>query len=282
MCAGTQSRKRVLLTRFIDDFRIVIAHTDEQLRRAYELRYEVFLRELSYDLGADQRLPLEQDIFDGRALHCLIEHRESGLTAGYVRLVFPSDDPENFLPLIHSTGHLFTTPELHPLHLPEHQVCEISRLVISRHFRSRMAPAVESTAPSLPTRQFSSDQRRTFSLIVIALFLCSHALVTLSGRRHIFALMESSLPRLLSLSGFHFQRVSTMIDYCGTRGTFYIDNQQASQDMIGDLSELYQHIEGQLSQQLKELPSAHFQNGRPATNHRDLALELVGRSSLIP
>ncbi|WP_081694702.1 PEP-CTERM/exosortase system-associated acyltransferase [Halomonas huangheensis] len=282
MCADTQSRKRVLLARFIDDFRIIIAHTDEQLQRAHELRYEVFLRELNYDLGADQHLALEQDIFDGRALHCLIEHRESGLTAGYVRLVFPSDDPENLLPLIHSTGHLFTAPELHPLHLPEHQVCEISRLVISRHFRSRVVPAVENAEARLPTRQFSSDQRRTFSLIVIALFLCSHALVTLSERRHIFALMESSLPRLLSLSGFHFQRVSTMIDYCGTRGTFYIDNQQASQDMIGDLNELYQHIERQLNQQLRELPQAYFRNVRFATNHRDQARESAGHSSQAP
>lgn len=261
MCTDTLSRKRVLLARFIDDFRIVIARTDDQLKRAHELRYEVFLRELNYDLGIDKRLALERDAFDDHAIHCLIEHRETGLTAGYVRLVFPLDSAENCLPLISSTGHLFTVPELHPLSLPGNRICEISRLAISRHFRSRTAPALNLEGSGLPVRQFSRDQRRSFSLIVIGLFLCAHALVTLSERRHIYALMEATLPRLLSLSGFHFQRVSRMIDYCGTRGTFYIDNQQAAQDMADDLKGLYQHVESQLATQLKGLPFPRSQTG---------------------
>lgn len=262
MRTDTLSRKRVLLARFIDDFRIVIARTDDQLKRAHELRYEVFLRELNYDLGIDKRLALERDAFDDHAIHCLVEHRETGLTAGYVRLVFPLDSTENCLPLIPSTGHLFTVPDLHPLSLPSNRICEISRLAISRHFRSRTAPAALNLEGSgLPVRQFSRDQRRSFSLIVIGLFLCAHALVTLSERRHIYALMEASLPRLLSLSGFHFQRVSRMIDYCGTRGTFYIDNQQAAQDMANDLKGFYQHIESQLAGQLKGLALPRFQHG---------------------
>ncbi|MGQ7246046.1 PEP-CTERM/exosortase system-associated acyltransferase [Halomonas sp. V046] len=242
--------RQSLLTSFAEDFRFQLAITPRDRDRVHALRHEVFLKELQYRMEEDPGRHLERDDFDGHSLHCLIEHRDSGLAAGCLRLVLPRPGSDDCLPVVCQSSATFTQPELHPLHLPRKDICEVSRLAIARPFRLRPGRTPD-TEFEVPTETlFSPQQQRTFPLIVTGLFLCTYALVSLTRRRHVYALMEPRLPRLLALSGFHFQKVSETLHYHGVRNAFYIDHRRAEQEMHADLEPLYQHIKDSLAPDL--------------------------------
>ncbi|MBB3191369.1 PEP-CTERM/exosortase system-associated acyltransferase [Halomonas cerina] len=243
---------QALLKRFEQDYEFILATKDEDRKKVYALRHEVFLRELHYDMREDKSHHLEQDEYDNSSIHCLIKHRASGLSAGCMRLVIPTpdeDSPLKRLPVeIHGRKH-FDHPDIHPRDLPSLQLCEVSRLAIARPFR-----ATHNKERPLPYDgdgyRFSLAEAKTFPLISIGLFLCTYSLVGLTGRRHVFAMMEPRLPRLLALSGFHFTKVSQTIEYHGTRNAYYIDHRKAEQEMHQDLMPLYLHIQKALAPQL--------------------------------
>ncbi|WP_168709211.1 PEP-CTERM/exosortase system-associated acyltransferase [Halomonas borealis] len=242
------------LAAFERDYEFIVANSDAQKQRVYALRHEVFLQEFHYAMHEDSSHHLEQDEYDPSAIHCLIRHRASGLSAGCMRLVMPSDDAASrfhHLPVEIQGGEYFDHPEIDPRALPRARVCEVSRLAIARPFRS--ASGKDDPLPQHATDYvFSAQESRTFPLLAIGLFLITYSLVGLTGRRHVFAMMEPRLPRLLALSGFHFTRVSQAIEFHGTRHAYYIDHQQAEQDMHADLMPLYLDIKRRLAAQLPE------------------------------
>jgi N-acyl amino acid synthase of PEP-CTERM/exosortase system len=238
------SRQQRLLEQFADQFRVILVKTVADRERVYSLRHDVFLRELHYALPGDSDKQQEHDDFDEQAIHCLVEHRSSGLAAGCVRLVFPPVDRPDDLPVMNATRSVFTAPSLHPRQHDGRQIAEISRLAISRLFR---APSKgEETLPV----QFPPEERQAFPLIVTGLFLSAHALAGLTARRHLYALMEPPLARLLTLSGFRFQPVSDTIHYCGTRRAYYIDNECAERERNPLLTPLYLRLHESLGAQL--------------------------------
>ncbi|MCL7941860.1 PEP-CTERM/exosortase system-associated acyltransferase [Halomonas sp. ATCH28] len=251
-----RSRNQELFGQFIEEYRFVLAMSPDVKKKALSLRHEVFLQELRYKMHEDQAHHLETDEYDDSSIHCLIEHKRSGLPAGCMRLVIPSSDPESpfhKLPVeIQGSGKL-NHSMLKPGNMPRHQLCEVSRLAISRNFRSRQT-GENHTSIIFDGQDFSSMEVRTFPLIAIGLFLCTYSLVGLTGRRHVFAMMESRLPRLLALSGFHFTKVSDEIEHHGLRNAYYIDHSKAEKEMHEDLIPLYLHIRKELSFQLKEVP----------------------------
>lgn len=250
-----RSRNQELFKQFIEDYDFVLATTPETKRKALTLRHEVFLQELHYKMHEDQSHHLETDEYDDSSIHCLIEHKRSGLPAGCMRLVLPSSNPEltsfNLPVEIQGKGKL-NQPKLHPEKLPKHQICEVSRLAISRNFRSRKA-SDSHTSTIFEDQYFSSKEAKTFPLIAIGLFLCTYSLVGLTGRRHVYAMMESRLPKLLALSGFYFTKISDEIEHHGLRNAYYIDHSKAEKEMHDDLLPLYIHIREKLASQMEEL-----------------------------
>jgi len=63
-------------------------------------------------------------------------------------------------------------------------------------------------------------------------------------------MMEPRLPRLLSMSGFHFTKVGDTIDFHGRRSAYCITREQAEAGMNRQLIPLYEHIRDQLEAQL--------------------------------
>jgi len=251
-----RSRNQELFNQFIEEYRFVLAISPKVKRKALALRHEVFLQELHYKMREDQSHHLETDEYDETSIHCLIEHKRSGLPAGCMRLVIPSNDhksPFYKLPVEIQGREKLNHSVLDPGKMLRHQLCEVSRLAISRKFRSRQA-GESHTSIIFDGQGFSSQEARTFPLIAIGLFLCTYSLVGLTGRRHVFAMMESRLPRLLALSGFHFTKASDDIEYHGLRNAYYIDHSKAEKEIHDDLMPLYLHIRNELSFQLKELP----------------------------
>lgn len=249
------SRNQALLSKFSNDYNFFLAKNNDEKNKALLLRHEVFLQEFKYEMHEDQTQNYETDEHDDSAIHCLIEHKRSGLLAGCMRLVFPSSSStqkHHKLPVEITGNKKLNHDTLHPSKMPRLQTCEVSRLAISRHFRSR-SKTKDQLNITLRPDNFSIEETETFPLIAIGLFLCTYSLVGLSGRRHVFAMMEPRLPRLLSLSGFNFTQVSETIEYHGTRYAYYIDHAKAEKEMHEDLMPLYLYIRHALEPQLEEL-----------------------------
>ena len=239
-----------LLERFRSGFRFKLALTEEERRKAYRLRHRVYCEELEYEEPADAGL--EFDRHDEYSLHCLIEHRRSGEVAGCMRLVLPADDEpsrDRRLPLQSYANQSLTHALLHPATLSRDEICEVSRLAIAPPFRRKSVASELEESLQADLGQFTADERRTFPIIVVGLFLATYALVGLTQRRHVFAMMEPRLPRLLSRSGFHFTRVGDAIDFHGKRSAFYIDLHKAEKEIHADLLPLYEHVKSELAAQ---------------------------------
>ena len=241
-----------LLARFMNEFKFMIAADDTQKRRVYRLRHDIYCAELGYEPPTDPDNKLEYDSYDERAIHCLIEHRRTGVAAACTRVVLPKPDAEppfDRLPMENYGGRSLTHQELHPQRLPSADYYEISRLAVARAFRTKLhgkeIPGISDTP-----LEFTDKERETFSLLVSGLFIAGYALGRLLDKSIAFAMMEPRLPRLLSMSGFHFTKVGETIDFHGRRSAYCITRQQAEAGMNRQLMPLYQHIQQQLSEQL--------------------------------
>lgn len=244
----------MLLEQFMNEFTFKLARSEEDKERVYRLRYDIYCEELGYEKPSDPLKKLEYDIHDQNSIHCMVEHRRTGLVAGCVRLVIPdpsSPPPLNQLPLQSYGYQSLTHPRLHPDKLPPDSYYEISRLAVNRLFRSKIK---DSDVPGVSgnTNVFSTEEKRIFPLLVSGLFLAGYALGRLSGKIQVFAMMEPRLPRLLAVTGFHFTKVGETIDFHGRRSAYYIDRQRAEQGMQKALMPLYQHIQRELAPQLEE------------------------------
>lgn len=241
-----------LLERFRSGFLFKLAISDKDKRKIFHLRHKVYCEELGYEDPADAEACLEFDSYDDHSLHCLIEHRRSGETAGCMRLVLPSVNNlsrDRRLPLQSYAGQSLTHETLHPASLNRNEVCEVSRLAIAAPFRRQSVKAELEENLKADLHRFTADERKTFPVIVVGLFLATYALVGMTHRRHVFAMMEPRLPRLLSMSGFHFTQVGENIDFHGKRSAFYIDQHKAEKEIHTDLLPLYQHIQDKLASQ---------------------------------
>lgn len=241
-----------LYERFREQFAFQLAQDEADRRRIYRLRYDIYCEELGYERPADPAHHLEYDAYDAHSIQCLIRHRDSGLSAGCVRLVLPdacAGQAHRRLPLEAHCGDSLNHERLHPARLDPDAVCEISRLAISPLFRKR---STDDEIEGIVRRRhaFTDAERETFPLIVVGLFLATYALLGLSHRPHAFAMMDPRLPRLLRMSGFHFTKVGATIDFHGRRSAFYIDQRRVEADMHRELMPLYRHIQAELTPQL--------------------------------
>ncbi len=251
-----------MLDHFSASFRFRLATTHEARNRAYALRHSVFRRELDYRMREDPLQQLESDEYDDTALIVLLEHPASGLAAGSMRLVYPSESsvlPLGQLPLEAHCLPSLTHPTLHPGKLPRERICEISRLAVPHYFRRR-APRESGSDHSPVDYPFSEIDRATFPLIGVGLCLAATALVGLAGYHHVFAMMQTRLPRLLAIHGLRFTCVGEPIVFHGKRRAFYIDQRQAVFDMQPGLRGLYRRIEDELAEQYHSalVPSVRY------------------------
>ncbi len=240
------------LERFMKEFRFSLALTPQEKQRIYRLRHDIYCVELEYEEPTDRQNRLEYDAYDEIAIHCLIEHRRTGLAAACARLVMPYPEyppPLDRLPLESYGGRSLTHPELNPQRLPADSYYEISRLAVARAFRTRIK-GNEVPGVSDNPHVFTPEERETFSLLISGLFLAGYALGRMSGKNLAFAMMEPRLPRLLSMAGFHFIKVGEPINLHGKRCAYCLNREQAEAGMHRKLMPLYQHIQEELRPQL--------------------------------
>ncbi len=249
----------VFITRFIQEFKFKLCITEHEKQLAYRLRHDVYCEELEYEEASDPIKKLEFDIHDQNSIHCLIEHRRTGLVAGCVRVVMPQASrphPLNQLPLQSYGSQSLTHAELHPDKLAQGSYYEISRLAVNRLFRIKLkdsSTSLESSTTNHNATFFLTEERQLFPLLATSLFVTGYALGRQLGKIQVFAMMEPSLPRLLALTGFHFTKVGETINFHGRRSAYYINKQQAESGLKKSLLPLYLHIQQTLALQLEEM-----------------------------
>src|SRR5688572_31507692 len=85
----SKTSEDTLLDRFNRHVRTMSADTPELIRRAQEIRYQVYCVERQFENPADHPDRREKDKLDGHSVHSLLIHRMTGHALGTVRLVLP-------------------------------------------------------------------------------------------------------------------------------------------------------------------------------------------------
>jgi len=243
----------------------------KQREEAFRIRFEVYCREFGFERVEDHPDRMERDPYDDAATHCLLRHRASRVPAGCVRVIFPQQHPRagdargtgsspDSLPLEKFCGASLHDGPLRPDRLPRDQICEISRLAVPALFRRRSGEK-NSTIGNPDADLTDPTELRAYPLIGVAMFIAAANLVRIAGRRHVFAMMEPKLARMLGKCGIDFERIGDVIDYHGPRAPFYLDRLKAEANGREDMQQLYAMIYQQLTAQ-------------PHSRHGDPLLEL--------
>ncbi|MAX33047.1 MAG: hypothetical protein CME72_08280 [Halomonadaceae bacterium] len=237
-------KKEEKIEKFTQHFEFKIAKNSQEMSEVKKLRYEIFIKEMKYGLNSDPLNKTESDRFDKNSIHCLIRHRRTGLTAGYLRLITTDSDKKTglkVLPIESEYQADFYKDTLKPSSYPLETICEASRLAVSKTFRT---PAIYNEM------DFTENEKRCFSGIITSLFACSYALAEISQRTNMFAIMEPSLPRLLSLSGFKFKKIGKEITIFGKRNPYHINRELAESGARAEIINLYRSIKEEISPQI--------------------------------
>lgn len=246
------SRHEIVTSSFHDYFIPVLATSEEQRRRAYEIRYQVYCQEFGFEDPAEHPDGLERDEYDDQSLHCLLTHQPSGIAAGCVRLVLPkAESPTDPLPFERHCRTSLDRDLVDSILADRSGIGEISRLAVIRQFRRRKSEQ-ESPAGSAASMSFSLVEQRHFPFIAVGLYLSAASTGMLTGLKGVFAMMEPRLARHLSRFGIHFQKVGQLADYHGLRAPFYITRKGLLEGLRPEISNLLKTITSDLKSSIKE------------------------------
>jgi len=240
-----------LFANFSEFFDLSMAITAEQRRNVYEIRYRVYCEEFGYEPMERFIDAQERDDFDARSLHCLVTHRSTGMPAGCVRLVPGGNDEK--LPMEEHTGDAIDATFMEGFAGRREEISEFSRLAVDGAFRRRRGERA-SRYGAVEDFSFSEWEKRTFPLIAIALFFGAAAAADLEGRKHIFAIMEPFLPKMLRRAGLVFQRIGSDFEFRGTRAPYYANIDELEAAATEPMLLSFEAIKGHFRSQLDSKP----------------------------
>jgi N-acyl amino acid synthase of PEP-CTERM/exosortase system len=200
-----------LIDNFNHRFAVVTADTLALQEQAYQLRYQVYCIENSFEDPLEQPLEQEMDEFDARSVHSVIIDRSSHAVTGTVRLILPDPDfLDKSFPIQRVCSHpLLRNGRL--LHTA--RPAEISRFAVSKEFSRRAADC----HPSQRRTDSRTERRAAMPNITLGLM---NGIVRMSAEHGItewFAVMEPTLLRLLARFGIYFSPIGPMVNYHGMR-----------------------------------------------------------------
>lgn len=197
-------------------FEVIPATTDELKNEVFKLRYQVFCVETQIFNPDEYPDQLEIDIFDQRAVHYLIRHRQSGAYAASTRFILPdANNPEQLFPLeLHCKIDNLEAMQA----IDRRSLGEASRLCVSKTFKKRKNE--EHSLINIDTDwkgHFTPQERRVFPHISFALIACMIKACHNNNIEYAFSTLEPAWYRLLSSSGIHFTKIGPLVDYSGLR-----------------------------------------------------------------
>jgi N-acyl-L-homoserine lactone synthetase len=181
------------LLRYRTYFRAEDAASDDLLKTALSLRYQVYCVERNFLDGQRHPDRLESDTFDTHSVHGVLFYRPWNRPVGTSRLILPDDGraPFPFYAMLDKAGMALTS------HFPRGRTAEISRFAVSRAFRPDKT--MRSKMPCLGLAQLLLRLSRTHEVT------------------HWVAVMPNSLLRMLAMMGIEFTPVGEAVSYHGVR-----------------------------------------------------------------
>ena len=228
-------------------FKAIHATSDDLLNESFRIRYEVYAEEFGFE--DTNRFPdkMEVDEYDAHSIHCLFQHKPTGIYAGCVRLVRANPQkPELLLPFEQHVAESLDRQKLDPAQLPRDSFGEISRLAVRNSFRRRSGEQKHPNGLVNASEMRSEEERRTFPHIALGLYMAVASVGLDSGLDGVFAVMEPRLARSLRFLGIHFDQVGDVVDYHGPRATFYTTREQLFAKMSPPVMELLKAIQADL------------------------------------
>ncbi len=243
----TEANATTLAGEFERTFAMQLADTDALRSRVFQVRYQVFCQELGFAM--QQSDGLEADAFDARSLHCLLQHRASGLDTGCVRLVLPESGIGGGLPfesfgLRYVDRSLFDWKRVDPM-----LCCEVSRLAVVSEFRRRVGEASHADGIGEAEDAGSGGRHRRFPFIAISLYHAVTSLILERPFEYVFMVIEPRLQRHLSRYGLNLRQISSEFDYYGQRATYVLTREQLQADVAAwrpQWQDLYATVAGQI------------------------------------
>ncbi|WP_438765224.1 PEP-CTERM/exosortase system-associated acyltransferase [Kushneria sp. TE3] len=221
---------------FLQEFSFSLALDQMSKERVYRLRHKVYCEELEYE-PSNKVDKTESDHFDAFSLHCLVEHRKSGLEAGCIRIIAPTNEARSItLPFETRFKNLFLEDKAALYGLERQNICEISRTAIPSMFR---IPKYTATREG---RLFTMEQMKHFPLIRLGLFVSVVAMAEVKNRMHGYAVMEHAMPRMLKSAGFSFYRISRDIEFNGRRAVYYNNRDETIASLPQSILPIYYHL----------------------------------------
>lgn len=215
-----QSSNEDVSTIFNSVFNVELAMSPETVNEVFEVRYQVYCIDRTFEdpsCFVDKR---EHDEYDPRSAHALIRHRMTRDSVAAVRLVMAGDHPERAdfpmeTPCVHrmdpAAQEAFASAR-------RERVAEISRMAVSREFRRRLNEG-ESTSGSSDFVCYADSEngKRAMPYISLGLFSAILQMSVRHGITHWMAVMEPAQLRLLKRFGVEFDHVGPVMEYHGRR-----------------------------------------------------------------
>jgi N-acyl amino acid synthase of PEP-CTERM/exosortase system len=209
---------------FLQNFEIVTADTAALIDEAHKLRYQVYCEEKGYEDARCYPDGREYDEYDSRSVHSLIQHRESGIYVGVVRLILPERGGQH-IPLPMERHCRLDLAKTHPrlVSLPRENVGEISRFSVSKIFRRRITEQGLIYGVSGDGDEVHPQfDRRLLPHITLGLIAAFIRMCAKHDIHYCYAVMEPTLLRFLSRFGIQFSTLGEAVDYRGLRVPAFI------------------------------------------------------------
>lgn len=219
---------------FFEKFDVRVASSDVDKHQIYRLRHDVFLQELGYELSGVPEERQERDDYDNNAIYVVVVCRLTEQVVGSARIVVPQAPMIgrlSYLPVENYCGQELASSNICLADIPREKLCEISRIVVARHFRKRK----DLSGNDLEQGGLNAVNR----LISIALFVSSAALLETMGRPHVMGFIEKKFARLLRGTGMKIERISPFHDICGLRAAYYGNTNYSLRYVSPLFSEMY-------------------------------------------
>jgi N-acyl amino acid synthase of PEP-CTERM/exosortase system len=226
---------------FSQMFELSPALDEESIRLVHRIRHDVYCRDLGWEPVREDGM--EVDGYDPYSVHCLLRRRETGDPVGCTRLVLTKPSaPLDPLPFEISCREVIDRSLVDPLHLPRHEIGEVSRLAVLNNFRQRKGESGSPASVSEEDFESRSGMPR-FPFIPVSLYLGAAAIARHLDIEHVFVLTEPRLASHFTRIGFDIQAIGGTIEHRGLRMPSLLSSSKVVAGLRPLIKPLYEVIE---------------------------------------
>lgn len=232
---GAAQQQQSFYSHYDKTFQVVRANTDELRERAFRLRCNVYCVENHFCAPPETPAELERDAFDDRAVHHLMIHRDSGDTAGTVRVSLPEQGrPLSSFELQGVCDHPLLQIDSRAL-----RMAEISRLCMAERFRRR--PRDGRILPAYYEQEWNEpgDRKNTLAFFrrripyaPLGLLAAAFETVLDSGRMDCVMAIDPADFRNLKRTGLVYKILGPRVNFMGSQQPVVFSIKNALDNMV--------------------------------------------------